>query len=83
VTEKKQEERWTGLLRFVNLSLYLAGAVIIGVGSFYWLGRYLDERLQQNYVYTILGLIAGGGIAFYIILRRLLDMGKGKDWTRR
>ncbi len=70
-------------MQFINLSLYLGAVVVISIGASYWLGRFLDERLGQDYVFTIVGLIAGSGIAFYVILRRLMDIGRGKDWRRR
>jgi F0F1-type ATP synthase assembly protein I len=81
--EQKQDNRkWAALVRFMNLSLFLGAVVVISIGAGYWLGRQLDEQLNQNYVFTILFLLVGCGIAFYVILRRLMEIGKGKD-TRR
>lgn len=83
VAEKPDHGKWTALVRFMNLSIYLGAVVVISIGAGYWLGRQLDIRLNQNYVFTILLLLVGCGIAFYVIFRRLMEIGKEKDGRRR
>jgi F0F1-type ATP synthase assembly protein I len=79
VTQKPKSDKWMVLVRFMNLSLYLGAVVIVSIGAGYWLGNLMDEKFNQNYVFTILFLLLGCGIAFYVILRRLMDIGQNKD----
>jgi hypothetical protein len=81
--DNNDRRRWTGLLSFMNLSFYLGAVVVLSVGGSYWVGRLLDQRLQKENVYTILLLIMGGALAFYLIIRRLMEIGKGTDRWRR
>ncbi len=81
--DNKGRGRWSGLLSFMNLSFYLGAVVILSIGGGYTLGRMLDERLQKDNVFTVLLLIAGGALAFYLIIRRLMDVGRGIDPWRR
>ena len=79
MTQKPNKDKWMVLVRFMNLSLYLGAVVIVSIGAGYWVGNLLDAKFNQNYVFTIIFLLLGCGIAFYVILRRLMDIGKNKD----
>lgn len=50
-----------------GLSLGLSWAALILAGLF--VGRYLDQRLDTGVVFTLVGLLAGLGVALVITIR--------------
>ncbi|MGF7183935.1 F0F1-type ATP synthase assembly protein I [Desulfitispora alkaliphila] len=60
------------VLRFIHMgfSFGITFAVLSFMG--YLGGNYLDQRLGTAPVFLILGIMAGGGLAFYSLIKEIL-----------
>ncbi|MDO8750481.1 MAG: AtpZ/AtpI family protein [Dehalococcoidia bacterium] len=63
--------RGVGLaLRLMGLGWYIAASIILGIVGGWWLDRWLGTLP----LFTILGVIAGSGVAFYGVYRMILPL---------
>ncbi|MEK7777090.1 MAG: AtpZ/AtpI family protein [Chloroflexota bacterium] len=63
--------RGVGLaLRLMGLGWYIAISIILGIVGGWWLDRWLGTLP----LFTILGVIAGSGVAFYGVYRMILPL---------
>ena len=57
-------------LRLMGLGWYIAISIILGIVGGWWLDRWLGTLP----LFTILGVIAGSGVAFYGVYRMILPL---------
>lgn len=64
-------------LRLMGLGWYIAVSIILGLVGGVW----LDSRLGTRVLFTILGIIAGSGVAFYGVYKMIVPllMGNGNE----
>ncbi len=63
-------------LRLMGLGWYIAISIILGIVGGWWLDRWLGTKP----LFTILGVLAGSGVAFYGVYRMILPlMGDNAD----
>ena len=54
-------KRWVAALRLTGVGFFIGGSIVLGV----IVGRWLDNKLNSEPVWTIVGLILGIAVAFY------------------
>ncbi|MSQ22026.1 MAG: AtpZ/AtpI family protein [Dehalococcoidia bacterium] len=57
-------------LRFMGLGWYMAISIIFGIVGGWWLDRWIGTKP----IFTILGVIAGSGVAFYGVYKMILPL---------
>lgn len=62
--------RWVLALRLMGLGWYIAFCILIGVGGGIW----LDKRAGTGFLFLILGILAGSGLAFYGVYRMVVPL---------
>ena len=65
-------KRWVAALGLTGIGFYVAGSIILGILG----GRWLDNKLDSEPVWIIVGLILGIVVAFYgvyTMLRPFID----------
>jgi len=60
--------RWLAALRLVGVGFFVAGCILLGVVG----GQWLDNKLNTEHIWTLIGLLLGLVIAFYGVYRMLL-----------
>lgn len=72
--------RGVGLaLRLMGLGWYIAISIILGTAG----GLWLDHRLGTLPIFTVLGVIAGSGVAFYGVYRMILPLMGNNDGANK
>ena len=66
-------------LRLMGLGWYIAISIVLGTAG----GLWLDHRLGTRVLFTILGVIAGSGVAFYGVYRMILPLMMGDDGSNK
>ncbi len=68
--------RWVAALRLVGVGFFVGGSILLGVLG----GQWLDNKLNSEPIWVIVGLLLGLVIAFYGVYRMLLPfMGNKRD----
>ncbi len=62
--------RWVAALRLVGVGFFVSGSILLGVFG----GLWLDNMLNTEPIWVIVGLILGLVIAFYGVYRMLLPL---------
>jgi len=60
--------RWVAALRLVGVGFFVGGSIVLGVLA----GLWLDNKLNSEPIWVIVGLFLGLVIAFYGVYRMLL-----------
>jgi len=60
--------RWVAALRLVGVEFFVGGSIVLGVLA----GLWLDNKLNSEPIWVIVGLFLGLVIAFYGVYRMLL-----------
>ena len=66
-------------LRLMGLGWYIALSIVLGTGG----GLWLDRRLGTIPLFTILGVIAGSGVAFYGVYKMILPLTMGTNGNEK
>ncbi len=64
------KQGFTLALRLMGLGWYVAMSIILGTAG----GLWLDRRLGTLPLFTLLGVIAGSGVAFYGVYRMVVPL---------
>ncbi len=62
--------RWVAALRLVGVGFFIGGSILLGVVA----GLWLDNKLNSEPIWVIVGLFVGLVIAFYGVYRMLLPL---------
>ena len=62
--------RWVAALRLVGVGFFIGGSILLGVVA----GLWLDDKLNTEPIWVIVGLLVGVVIAFYGVYRMLLPL---------
>ena len=62
--------RWVAALRLVGVGFFIGGSILLGVVA----GLWLDDKLNTEPIWVIVGLLVGVAIAFYGVYRMLLPL---------
>jgi len=73
--EEADEEKGTGLWRAMAQATSLAWNVVVPIVGGTLLGRYIDDRVGEEYMWTITLLFGGTFIAFYNLYHVLFKEG--------
>ena len=68
--KKRKDFRLIGM--YIDLGLRFAITILIGV----FLGRWLDNRLDKEPLFTLIGLFLGAGSGFYSLYKTALYLEK-------
>ncbi len=66
-------------LRLMGLGWYIAISIVLGTAG----GLWLDHRLGTLPLFTLLGVIAGSGVAFYGVYRMILPLTMGDNGAKK
>ena len=66
--------RWVAALRLVGVGFFIGGSILLGVFA----GLWLDNKLNSEHTWVIVGLFLGLIIAFYGVYRMLLPFMSNK-----
>ncbi len=66
--------RWVAALRLVGVGFFIGGSILLGVFA----GRWLDNKLNTEPAWMIVGLLLGLVVAFYGVYRMLLPFTTNK-----
>jgi len=67
--------RWVAALRLVGVGFFVGGSIVLGVLA----GLWLDNKLNSEPIWVIVGLFLGLVIAFYGVYRMLLPFLSNKQ----
>ncbi|MFN2637614.1 MAG: AtpZ/AtpI family protein [Gemmatimonadaceae bacterium] len=64
---------------FAGVGLQFAAAIVV----FLFVGQWLDRRAGTNGLFTLIGVFAGGGAAFYNMYRKITAAQRRDDEERK
>ncbi len=73
------KQGFTLALRLMGLGWYVAMSIIFGTAG----GLWLDRRLGTLPLFTLLGIIAGSGVAFYGVYRMVVPLMNGNNEAKK
>ena len=73
------KQSFTLALRLMGLGWYIATSIILGTAG----GLWLDRRLGTLPLFTLLGVIAGSGVAFYGVYRMVAPLMNGNNEAKK
>ena len=65
---------WRSIGKYLTLVYQIGFTVVVSVGLFLFIGRWLDQWLGLPGIFTIAGVIAGAAGSFYLVYKAIMSL---------
>ncbi len=77
-----KKEDWQGILNALSLLTQLGIVMVVNIGAGFFLGNLLDNFLELQYMFKIIGILTGVGSGFYSnykLIDKFMDNGENDN----